>query len=366
MALSWIIAGGGTGGHVTPALALGEVIAGRGDSVAFIGSEQGLESRWVPAAGFELVALSSQQVMGRKLLGRVTGLFRTLMQVGRARSALRHRRADVVISVGGFAAVPAALAAWLTRTPLVLVEPNAIPGRVNRLSARFAQRIFVGFPEAATALTGYRERVIESGVPLRSALIEVFRAAPRRHRPHSPLRLLIFGGSQGARQLNDVMIALAGSLAQGSLTIFHQTGEADRERVSAAYAAAGVEAEVVAFEPDMPSRYAWADLALARSGALTVTELAMAGLPAVLVPYPYAADDHQAANARALASAGAAVCLNSRPLDEEALSATLSEMIEAPDQLIAMSRAASQLAKPDAAAEIIHECAEWLEARGAK
>ena len=162
------------------------------------------------------------------------------------------------------------------------------------------------------------------------------------------------------------MIALAGSLANSPLTIFHQTGEHDRERVSAAYASAGVEAEVVAFEPDMPSRYAWADVALARAGALTVTELAMAGLPALLVPYPYAADDHQAANARALASAGAAVCLNSRPLDEEALSATLSEIIEAPDQLTAMSRAASQLAKPDAATEIIRECAEWLEVRGAR
>ncbi|MCH2187327.1 UDP-N-acetylglucosamine--N-acetylmuramyl-(pentapeptide) pyrophosphoryl-undecaprenol N-acetylglucosamine transferase, partial [Myxococcota bacterium] len=225
---------------------------------------------------------------------------------------------------------------------------------------------FVAFPEAAAALARNRERVIESGLPLRRALVQAIRAAPRRQRPHSPLRLLVFGGSQGARQLNEAMIALAGSLRKTQLTIFHQTGEADQERVKAAYLAAGLEAEVVAFEPDMPSRYAWADLALSRAGALTVTELAMAGLPAVLIPYPYAADDHQAANAQALSAAGAALCLNSRPLDEEALRATLSEIIEAPDQLIAMSRAASQLAQPDAANQIIRECAEWLEVRGAR
>ncbi|MDG2049376.1 MAG: undecaprenyldiphospho-muramoylpentapeptide beta-N-acetylglucosaminyltransferase [Myxococcota bacterium] len=366
MALSWIIAGGGTGGHVTPALALGEVIAERGEPVAFIGSQQGLESRWIPAAGFELIALPSQQVMGRKLLGRALGLIRTLLQVGRARSALLRCQADVVISVGGFAAVPAALAAWFTRTPLVLVEPNAVPGRVNQVSARVAQRIFVGFPEASAHLAKHAGRVIESGVPLRRALIAAFQAAPRRDRPHSPLRLLIFGGSQGARQLNEAMMALADSLSESPLTIFHQTGEADRERVSAAYEAAGIDAEVVAFEPDMPSRYAWADLALARAGALTVTELAMAGLPALLVPYPYAADDHQAANANALASAGAALCIESSPLNEGDLGKTLSGLINAPEQLVPMSQAARRLAKPNAATEIIRECVEWLEGRGTR
>ena len=360
MALNWIIAGGGTGGHVTPALALGEAIAERGEQVAFIGSEQGLESKWVPEAGFELIALPSQQVMGRGLGGRATGLIRTLMQVGRARRALRRFDAHLVISVGGFAAMPAALAAWTTRTPLVLVEPNAIPGRVNRLTARGARRIFVAFSAAAAQLSGQADRVVESGVPLRQALVKAFAATPPRQRPHQPLRLLIFGGSQGARQLNDAMIELSDSLSERPLHIFHQTGEADRERVAAAYAAAGIEAEVVAFEPNMPQRYAWADLALARAGALTVTELAMAGLPALLVPYPFAADDHQAANAASLEAAGAGLCLESRPLQIPALRTALFALTDDPDRLVTMSHAARSLAKPDAAQQIIEECVALL------
>ena len=185
MALSWIIAGGGTGGHVTPALALGEVIAARGESLLFIGSDQGLEARLVPEAGFELLTLPSQQVMGRSLIGKLSGAFRILAQVGRAQAALRERNADVVVSVGGFAAMPAALAALLTRRPLVLVEPNAIPGRVNRLTARFARRVFMGFDSAARHLprSGKLKPV---GIPLRRNLTEAFAKGETRPAPRSP------------------------------------------------------------------------------------------------------------------------------------------------------------------------------------
>jgi len=360
MALTWIVAGGGTGGHVTPALALGEEITRRGDAVVFVGSEQGLEARLVPEAGFELVALPSQQVMGRSLLGRVSGLARTLGQVGRARAIVRERDADLVVSVGGFAARPAALAAVLTRRPLALVEPNAIPGRVNRLTARFAGRIFVGFEAAAGRIGGDSARVVHSGIPLRRALVSAFAAAAPRKAPDVPVRLLVFGGSQGARQINEAMMEIAGALAGRNVVVFHQSGEADRERVAAAYAAATVDATVVAFEPDMPTRYAWADLAICRAGALTVAELAMAGLPALLVPYPYAADDHQAANADALAGAGAARRIDSRPLSVPALQAALSELLDQPEQLAPMGEAARRLARPDAAARIVDACAEWV------
>lgn len=363
MALSWIIAGGGTGGHVTPALALGEQIARRGDRVLFVGSEQGLEARLVPEAGFELVTLASRQVMGRNLIGRVTGLIGTLLQVGRARRVLRRRHADIVVSVGGFAAVPAALAAVTTRTRLALVEPNAIPGRVNRLTARFASHVFLGFEAARDRLGGRADHVVCSGVPLRAALVAAFDEAPPRTTPHTPLHLLVFGGSQGARQINEAMIALAEALARKPVRIFHQTGAADRDRVAAAYATAGVDATVVDFERDMPNRYAWADLALCRAGALTVSELAMAGLPALLVPYPFAADDHQAANAAALADAGAARCIPSRPFDVHELERALSELIEHPDRLAPMSEAAGRLAHRDAAARIVDVCAEALAAR---
>lgn len=364
MTLSWIIAGGGTGGHVTPALALGEIIAERGERVLFIGSEQGLESRLVPEAGFELLALPSQQVMGRRWLGGLAGLLGTLGQVGRARRALRTQSADIVVSVGGFAAMPAALAALAGSCPLVLVEPNAIPGRANRLTARFARQVFVGFPGAAKRLAA-RGPVEYLGIPLRGELVRAFADSGSRREAGAPLHLLVFGGSQGARQINEAMLEIAPQLAHRPVKIFHQAGAADRERVEHAYVAAGVEAEVVDFEPAMPARYQWADLALCRAGALTVAELALAGLPALLIPYPFAADDHQAANAAALSEAGAGIRLGSRPLDVEELGANLLSFIRDPGRLAPMSEAAARLARPDAARQIVEACAAIAEGEAA-
>lgn len=364
MALSFAIAGGGTGGHVTPALALGEEIVARGHRVIFIGSERGLEAQLVPAAGFELVALPSQQVMGRSLLGRVSGVFGILVQTRRARAALGECSADIVVSVGGFAAMPAVIAALWRRTPLVLVEPNAIPGRVNRLTAHFAKRVFVGYEATASRIAG-GEHVHAVGVPLRRALVAAFAAAPPRKAPSPPLDLFVFGGSQGARQINEAMIELSPRLAGRPIRIFHQTGEADRGRVTEAYNDAGLDACVVDFESDMPARYRAADLAVCRAGALTVAELVMAGLPAILIPYPHASDDHQAANAEALASAGAARRLASRPLDVSQLEAEINRLADQPDALALMSEAASALARPHAAREVVDACLQMLEGRAA-
>jgi UDP-N-acetylglucosamine--N-acetylmuramyl-(pentapeptide) pyrophosphoryl-undecaprenol N-acetylglucosamine transferase len=233
-----------------------------------------------------------------------------------------------------------------------------MPGRANRLAARFARGVFVQFEAAASALRR-AGAVTVVGAPLRAALVTAFRSAPPRRPPGKPLRLLVFGGSQGARQINDAMVAAAPRLPRGDFEIFHQTGEADRERVAAAYAAAGVAARVVAFERDMPARYAVSDLALCRSGALTVAELAMAGLPALLVPYPHAADDHQSANARAAAEAGAALVLPSRPLATDDLLRALADLAAHPERVVAMGVAASRLARPDAAAQIVEACAAW-------
>jgi len=355
----WVVAGGGTGGHVTPALALGECITAAGDAVLFLGAERGLEKRLVPAAGFELVTLPVGQVMGRSLLGRLRALFGIIAASFAAARTLRSFGAECVISVGGYASVPAALAAVVSRVPLALVEPNAIPGRANRAMARFARRLFVHFDEAAAALGG-GDRVQTSGIPLRRALVEAFSGAPPRRAPTKPLRLLVFGGSQGARQINDAMIESATELLRIGIEVFHQTGEGDRDRVADAYAKAGVAAEVVAFEPEMPRRYAWADLALCRSGALTVAELAMAGLPALLVPYPYAADDHQAANARALEHAGAARRLDAHRFDAAMLVAALESLAAHPGELERMGAAAAGLARPEAATRILAECRSLL------
>lgn len=358
----WVIAGGGTGGHVTPALALGEALRREGDEVLFIGSARGLESRLVPAAGFELERLPSEQVMGRSLLGRLRGALSILRSAWTARRVLARFEADAVISVGGYAAMPAALATRLRRMPLFLVEPNAIPGRVNRLTARFAQTVFVGFESTRGHLPARTESLCV-GVPLRRALCRAFSDGPAKAVPSAPLKLFVFGGSQGARQLNERVPEAVARLRKRSVEVFHQTGEADRASVEARYAELGVPAEVVAFEHDMPKRYAWADLAISRAGALTVAELALAGMPALLVPYPFAADDHQAANARALAEAGAARCLDARPLDVHALSQAIAEFVTSPGRLVLMREAALRLARPDAARDILEHCRARLDGR---
>ncbi len=372
MALCWVITGGGTGGHVTMALALGEAITEKGDRVLFIGSDQGLEAQLVPENGFELVTLPSRQVMGRRLLGRAAGALAILRASQLARRQLARVGADFVISVGGYAAMPGVIAAVLRRTPLALLEPNAIPGRVNRLTARFAACVFLGFAAAADRIKtrapgrDSQERVRCLGIPLRRSLVAAFHSAGPRRSTDVPSRVLIFGGSQGAHQINEAMIEAIPRLANRPIEIFHQTGEADRERVAAAYRKSSLRAEVVAFEPDMPARYRWADIALCRAGAITVAELALSGLPALLVPYPYAADAHQAANARELELAGAARCLDNQSLDGECVATALLGLLDTPEELAAMSAAAAKLARPDAAARIVHECSDLLAARRAR
>jgi len=355
------VAGGGTGGHVTPALALAERMKTRGDEVLLIGSPLGLESRLVPKAGFELATLPAGQVMGRGIAARALAALAIARGVVSAAALLRRRRIELVLSVGGYASVPTVLAAAALRIPIALVEPNARPGRANRLAARLARRVFVHFDEAARVLApGGGTRVRAFGVPLREALVRAFAAAPPRRAPGAPIRLLVFGGSQGAKQLNDAMLALAPRLDPGEFEIVHQTGEAERERVAAGYAATRLRAEVLAFEPDMPRRYREADLALCRSGAMTLAELAMAGLPALLVPYPFAADDHQTANARALSDAGAAVLLPAKTLTPDDVLRELRALSANPERLRAMSDAASKQARPDAAERIVDACAALL------
>ena len=354
----WVVAGGGTGGHVTPALALAERIAARGDRVVVLGGRTGLETRLVPQAGFELVALPARAVMGRSAAGRLLALPAIAAACASAWSTLGRLRAGIVVSVGGYASVPAVVAAAARGLPIALVEPNAVPGRANRAAARLARVCFAGFEATARALApaARGRRVVVSGIPLRRSLVAAFSGAAPRRVPTPPFRLLVFGGSQGAHQLNEAMVEVARGLDPREVEIFHQTGAADRERVAAAYAQAGIRAEVVDFESDMPRRYRWADLALCRSGALTVAELAMAGLPALLVPFPHAADDHQRANALALAEAGAARLLEARPLAPAELARALVGAFEKPAELAAMAEAAGRLARPDAAERIVEEC----------
>jgi UDP-N-acetylglucosamine--N-acetylmuramyl-(pentapeptide) pyrophosphoryl-undecaprenol N-acetylglucosamine transferase len=358
----WVVAGGGTGGHVTPALALAEQIRKRGDEVLLMGTERGLETRLVPEAGFDLLALSAQPVYGQNLSAQMRTIPATTHACWSAWRTMGSFGADFAISVGGYASIPAVVAAGLRQIPIAIVEPNAIPGRANRATARLAKLIFVQFEQAMAifAKAGAADRVRNTGVPLREKLVETFAGKRSRRVAESPFRLLVAGGSQGARQINNAMIEAAARLDASRIEIFHQAGEADRERTEIAYRAAGLTAEVVAFEPDMPARYHWADLALCRSGALTVAELALAGLPALLVPYPFAADDHQTANAAALVAAGAARMLDQNPLGGERIAKTLREIFESPEQLTAMGDSAAKLARPDAATRIVEDCAKRM------
>ncbi len=361
MSVRWAIAGGGTGGHVTPALALGEAIRAAGEEVLFLGTRRGLETRLVPEAGFPLRALDARPLVGRGPLERVAALLALARATFAARRELRAFRADLLVAVGGYASAPGALAARSLGLPLALVNTDAAPGAANRWLARFARLIFVGFEAAATALrrTPDDPRVVVSGVPLREALgrgAQEAGADAERRAEGEPLHLFVFGGSQGARQINEAMMEAAAGLDPARWRVVHQTGEADRERVAAAYAGAGVQAEVIAFEKDMPRRYRWADLVLCRAGALSIAELTLAGRPAVLVPLAHVGGGEQFANARELERAGAARVLDSRrPITADLLE-TLRALEADRAGLRRMGERAEGLARPDAARSIVDAC----------
>jgi len=353
------IAGGGTGGHVTPALALGEELRTRGAQLVFVGAERGIEKKLVPEAGFELVLLDARPLVGRGLGERLAALLALARATLRARRLLREREIALVISVGGYASVPAALAAALTRIPLALVNTDAVPGAANRLLARFAARIFAGFEGTLAALPAdSAARAVVSGVPLRRALRERFAGAASAARADAsrPAHLFVFGGSLGARQINELMIAIAKELANADVEIFHQTGEADRERVAAAYQEAGARAEVVAFEREMPQRYAWADLVVCRAGAISVAELAIAGRAALLIPLGHVGGGEQFANARELERGAAARVLESRGLEPSAFARALFELLADRVRLAEMGTRAAALARPNASEAIAEAC----------
>ena len=355
---------------MTPALALGEVLRDAGEAVRFMGTRRGLETQLVPESGFELLTLDSRPIVGRGFFEQVRASLALLGATFRARRGLREFGADLVISVGGYASVPAALAALLTGTPMVLVNADATPGAANRMLARFARRVFVGFEGARSAFapSTREERIRVAGVPLRKSLLSEFRTAsePVRRPGESdalasgPTRLFIFGGSQGARQINETMMQALPKLDPARIQIVHQTGDADRDRVQAAYAEGAFVAVVVAFERDMPSRYRWAELVLCRAGAISVAELALAGRAALLVPLAHVGGGEQFANARELERVGAARVLDSRTLTAEVLAKELGALLDDASQLRRMGENAAKLARPEASDRIIEECFSLL------
>jgi UDP-N-acetylglucosamine--N-acetylmuramyl-(pentapeptide) pyrophosphoryl-undecaprenol N-acetylglucosamine transferase len=342
-----VLAGGGTGGHVIPAIAIAQELQSRYQAeVLFIGTARGLENRLVPAAGFPLQLVKVGALNRVSLATRLKTLFDLPRAVFDAGRMLSEFQPDVVIGVGGYASGPAMLAAIRRRIPTVAFEPNLVPGFANRIVARFVSAAAVHFEQTAE----YFRNPVVTGVPVRNAFFQI----PRKPYVQASPTLLVFGGSQGARTINHAMIRAMPELMRRlpGLHVIHQTGERDYNQVQSAYSQAAIPAEVHKFIDDMPGFFSRADLVLCRSGASTVAEIAAAGKPAIFVPFPLAADDHQRRNAEALEQAKAAVVLEETKLDEVWLVDTLCALLDDPARLTAMSAAARAMAHPNATRDI--------------
>jgi UDP-N-acetylglucosamine--N-acetylmuramyl-(pentapeptide) pyrophosphoryl-undecaprenol N-acetylglucosamine transferase len=341
-----ILAGGGTGGHVIPALAIAHELRRRyGAEVAFVGTQKGIETRLVPTAGFELKLIEVGALKNVSLATRLKTLFALPMAVVRSSHIMQEFRPNVVIGVGGYASGPAMLAASLSSIPTVAFEPNVVPGFANRVVAPLVTTAVVHFEESGK----YFRRFVVTGVPVRHAFFEL-PARPPGERP----TLLVFGGSQGAAAINRVVLESLPDLAVRvpGLHIVHQTGERDYQGAQAAYLHAPLAAEVSPFIDDMPAAFARADLIVCRSGASTVAEIAAAGKPAIFVPFPRAADDHQRRNAEALAARQAAVLIPETELTRERLVDAVAGLLNDAPARQRMAAAARAMAHENAAGVI--------------
>ena len=360
-ALSFLMAGGGTGGHVIPALAVARELRRRGHHPFFVGTRLGIEARLVPADGFPIEWL---EIGGLKRVGAAQTL-RTLWQlprsVARVLGVLRTRRPAAVFSMGGYVAGPVMLAAWLRRIPMVLMEPNAVAGMTNRWMGRFVERALVSFPEVASELPSGKAEL--AGLPVREEFFSIS-AKPRGDR----LALLVTGGSRGSRRLNQAARESWPLFREAQLPVrfIHQCGREEHAALAREFAASGLEGEVVPFIEDMPSAFASVDVVVCRSGAGAVAELAAAGKPAILVPFPFAADQHQLRNAEAFERAGAARLARDGEFDGERLFREVSGVASEEGLLARMGQAARALAHPHAArraADILEELAAKAELR---
>jgi UDP-N-acetylglucosamine--N-acetylmuramyl-(pentapeptide) pyrophosphoryl-undecaprenol N-acetylglucosamine transferase len=350
-----IVAGGGTGGHVIPALAIAHELRTRHSAeVVFVGTARGIETRLVPEAGYELKLIEVGALNKVSLATRLKTLTALPRAILASYRLIRRFRPGVVIGVGGYASGPTMLAAALARVPTVAFEPNRVPGLANRLIGHLVSAAAVQFEQTRRYFSHCRV----TGVPVRQAFFEV----PVRTASTASRTLLVFGGSQGAHAINQVVMDSLPALAAAipGIRIIHQTGERDYNGAQAAYLRAGIPAEVSPFIQEMPQAFACADLLLCRAGASTVAEITAAGKAAIFVPFPKAADDHQRRNAEAVVQAGAGLLLPENQLTSARLVETVGELLSAPGRLAEMSAQARNLARPNAAAEIAGMAAELV------
>jgi UDP-N-acetylglucosamine--N-acetylmuramyl-(pentapeptide) pyrophosphoryl-undecaprenol N-acetylglucosamine transferase len=362
-----LIMAGGTGGHVFPALAVADELKSRGVPVVWLGTKAGIESRLVPAAGYPIEWMSITGLRGKNTLTLVLAPLRILTACWQALMVLLKRNPCAVLGMGGFASGPGALMAWMIRKPLLVHEQNAIPGLTNKLSAKFATVVLQAFPgvfkQARTTGNPVRQSICDIQEPAlrlagRYTDVSMSEPAPKK------LRLLIIGGSLGAVKLNEVVPEGLAKMAESDRPeVIHQTGMKNIEAAKAAYNDVVVEARVEAFIDDMPAVYQWADIVICRAGAMTVFELAAAGVPSILVPYPHAVDDHQTVNAAYLEKADAAIIRQQDELTADWIAETLNDFSANRNKLFDMAVAARKLAIPDSAKNIADAC---LAAAGVK
>ena len=354
-----LVAGGGTGGHLFPGIAVAEEFLGRGkgNEVLFVGTEKGIEARLLPRSGYRLACISAAGVRGKGGLSQLRGMAMLLYGYSQSRKILKDFRPDLVLGVGGYASGPVVLAARGMGIRRFIHEQNAIPGMTNKILARFSDGVFISLEESRRFFP--EEKTLLTGNPLRKEIMaQVVRdpAAPTG----SPLsaggdfRLLVFGGSSGAHSVNLAMVAALPHLRElPGLRVTHQTGENDREEVLQAYRREGVAAEVLPFIHDMAAAYRGADLVVCRAGATTIAEVTACGKPCVFIPYPHAVDDHQRRNAEALLKQGAGFMLLERELSGERLAMEIRGLMADRERLAATGRAARGLARLDAAEIIV-------------
>lgn len=361
-----VIAAGGTGGHLYPAVALARefVRQDREAQALFVGTVRGIEGKVLPREEFPLRMIAAEPVMGRGLGRAFLALLSLPLAVKQSVAILREWRADLVIGVGGYSSPPVILAAWLLRIRRVLLEPNAYPGMANKAVGPLADLVFLSYEAAAGAFAPAKVRI--TGMPVRRAFFEGA-AEDRRQKaighPPSVSCLLVFGGSQGAHAINQAMVEALPQLRsmKNRPAIVHQTGEADCETVRAAYAAAGVEAEVVPFLYDMPTALRAADLVVSRAGAITLAELSACGKPAILVPLPTAIYGHQEKNALAMEQAGAAVLLRQSELTGASLADRIMTLLSDVGRLHTMGERSAALGRADASDTIVRMCRALVE-----
>ena len=369
-----LIAGGGTGGHLFPAVAIAQEFKMKDNSgrILFVGTEKGIESRVVPREGFEIRFISAEGLKGRGILKKVKSVCKLPIGIMQSIKILKDYKPDIVIGVGGYASGPIGIASVLLGYPLVIQEQNLFPGVTNKILGRFAGLIFTSFEETEKFFN--KEKVHLTGNPIRKGIAESesedkefelkFHAKVSNLKPLK-FTLLIFGGSQGAHSINKAMVDGLEYLAKfkDSIFVIHQTGVTDLEFVKKSYEKIGFESEVVPFINNMADSYKKADLIICRAGATTISEITACGKAAVLIPFPFAANNHQEMNALVLKENGAAEMIIEKDLNGEMLANKILFLMQSRTRLLEMERESKKMGKPDAAKEIVKYCYKYLESR---